>query len=89
MAGHAPHSLTPLRLEHVTTGRLPPTCMHAFDTLPHADVVLAQQVTTNMAGLASYAISELMLLDDTPPLAPPEVWPCTPGARRVPAASLP
>ena len=34
-----------------------------------------------MAGLASYAFSELTMLDDTPPLAPPELRPCTPGAR--------
>ena len=41
LAGHDPAAggVTPLRLEHCTTGRLPRVTMHAFDTLPHPGFV--------------------------------------------------
>ena len=72
-----------------SSGRLPGGCRNAlcheevtFARRDPGDVLMAQQVTTNMAGLATYALSELIMVDDSPPHAP-RLRPCSPKGQLI------
>lgn len=66
---------------HYASPRLPNDATEAdlnFAALPAGSVVVAHMGSTNRAGLASTASSNLIMIDDTPPTHP-EVQGCTPG----------